>query len=292
MQGSVNGNPGIGQFESSSGVENSLETGTVFGSGCVLHSTPLLSSQRGRAEKSTEAGNLAAIQQRFLPRHVSIFKSVDCSALCLQAGEVGGDFYDLLDLPNGDLGLAIGDVSGKGVGAALMMASLQATLRAEVRHRADDLAALIETANRLFYEASLQNSYSTLFYATLNPATHVMTYVNAGHFPPMVVRREHPEIEWFDRGGPPVGIFPDSHYEVGSIALNPSDLVVAYTDGVVESQDWSGEQWGIERLARLVQGTCHRTPSKLIGEIVEAVDAFTSGAEHGDDMALLILRAL
>jgi sigma-B regulation protein RsbU (phosphoserine phosphatase) len=156
--------------------------------------------------------------------------------------------------------MAIGDVSGKGVGAALMMASLQATLRAEVRHRAGNLAALIETANRLFYEASLEHSYSTLFYATLNPATRVMTYVNAGHFPPMVLRREHSGIEWLDRGGPPVGIFPNSRYEVGSIALDPCDLVVAYTDGVIESRNSSGEQWGVERLARLV----HRThPSNL-----------------------------
>jgi sigma-B regulation protein RsbU (phosphoserine phosphatase) len=146
-------------------------------------------------------------------------------------------------------------------------------------------------SNRLFHEASLENSYSTLFYATLNPATRVMTYVNAGHFPPMVVRREHLGIEWLDRGGPPVGIFPNSRYEVGSITLNPCDLVVAYTDGVVESRDSSGEQWGVERLSRLVQRTHYRTPIKLISEIVESVDAFTFGVEQRDDMALLVLRA-
>jgi serine phosphatase RsbU (regulator of sigma subunit) len=112
MQLRVNGNPRIGPFESSFGVENSLETGTMFGSGGVSHSTRLLSSRRGQTEKSKGAGNLAAIQQRFLPRHVSMFKSVDCSALCHQAEEVGGDYYDLLHLANGDLGMAIGDVSG------------------------------------------------------------------------------------------------------------------------------------------------------------------------------------
>src|SRR5262249_43562125 len=111
-------------------------------------------------------------------------------------------------------------------------------------------------------------------------------------FPPMIVRREDSGIEWLDLGGPPVGIFPNSRYEVGSIALNPCDLMVAYTDGVVESSNSSDEQWGVERLARLVQRTQHRTPLKLIGKIMAAVDAFTSDAEQRDDMALLVLRVI
>jgi sigma-B regulation protein RsbU (phosphoserine phosphatase) len=265
--------------------------GAVFSSGGVSPIAPFLSPRRGRVEQSTEVGELAAIQRRFLPWHVSTFKNVHCSALCRQAEEVGGDFYDLVHLQNGHLGIAIGDVSGKGVGAALMMASLQATLRAEVTHRAGNLAALIEAANRLFYEASLEHLYSTLFYATLDPATRVMAYVNAGHFPPMIVRRADAGIKWLDLGGPPIGIFPQSHYEVGSIALDPCDLVVAYTDGVVESRNSSSEHWGVERLVRIVQKTRHRAPIKLIAEIVEAVDTFSSGAEPHDDMALVVLRA-
>jgi len=171
------------------------------------------------------------------------------------------------------------------------MASLQATLRAKVRHRTHNLASLIETANRLFYETSLDHVYSTLFYATLDPATRMMAYVNAGHFPPMIVRRNDARIEWLDLGGPPIGMFPQSRYEVGSIALDPCDLVVAYTDGVIERCNWSREQWGVERLARIVQRVRHRAPVKPIAEILEAVDAFSSGAEPHDDMALLVLRA-
>src|SRR5262245_59006583 len=195
-------------------MDDNWETGAMCGSDGVSLSTRFLSPRRGRVAQRTDVGCVSAIQQRFFPRNDSIFEKVQCSSLCRQAGEVGGDFYDRLHLPNGDLGIAIGDVSGKGVGAALMMASLQATLRAEARHHRGDLAALIETANRVFYEVSLEQFYCTLFYAALNPATLIMTYVNAGHFPPMIVRGEDSGIEWLDRGGPPVGIFSNARYEV------------------------------------------------------------------------------
>lgn len=239
-----------------------------------------------------QVDNLAVVQQRLLPWDVPRFDNVECSAMCRQAEAVGGDFYDVLRLPNGELGITIGDVSGKGIGAALMMASLQATLRAEARHATADLAALIAAANKLFYEASLDHFYATLFYATFDPATGIMRYVNAGHFPPLVMRRERSNVEWLDRGGPPVGILPSCAYEVGSIALNPGDVMAAYTDGVVESRNASGEQWGVERLVLAVKASESRMPVKLSANITEAVDAFSYEAGQRDDMALVILRPI
>ena len=211
--------------------------------------------------------------------------------MCRQAEAVGGDFYDVFRLPTGELGITIGDVSGKGLGAALMMASVQATLRAEVRHATADLAALVGRANELFHEASLEHCYATLFYSTFEPSTRVMKYVNAGHFPPVVVR-ERSKIEWLDRGGPPVGLLPTCAYDVGSIALTASDLMVAYTDGVIETRNAAGEQWGVERLVRTLKAAENRTPIRLSSDITEAVDAFSCGAAQHDDMALVILRVL
>jgi sigma-B regulation protein RsbU (phosphoserine phosphatase) len=212
--------------------------------------------------------------------------------MCRQAEAVGGDFYDFLHLPNGEFGIALGDICGKGLTAALMMATLQATLRALVRHVPADLAALIATANRLFHEASFEGFYSTLFYAAFDPATRIMKYVNAGHFPPMIMRKEHSNVEWLDCGGAPVGMFHSCAYEVGSIVLNPCDVMVAYTDGVIESLNASGEEWGVERMVRIVKASEHRTAIQLSVDIAEAVDAFSDGAEQRDDMALVVFRAL
>lgn len=232
------------------------------------------------------------VQQRLLSRDVPTFGDVECSAMCRQAGAVGGDFYDVLRLPTGELRFTIGDVSGKGLGAALMMASLQATLRAEARHATGDLATLIAAANELFHEASLEHYYSTLFYAIFDPSSRMMRYVNAGQVPPMIVRKKQYDIEWLDRGGPPVGILPNCVYDVGSVALSPSDVVLAYTDGVIETQNASGEQWGIERLVRMVKESENRAPIKLRSEITEAVEVFSHDATQRDDMALVIMRVL
>lgn len=208
-----------------------LESGFQMQSFCCLERSP------------TAVAGMAVVQQRLLRRDVPTFENIECNAMCRQAEAVGGDFYDVFRLPCGELGITIGDVSGKGFGAALMMASVQATLRAEARHATADLAALIGRANVLFHEASLEHCYATLFYATFEPSTRVMKYANAGHFPPIVVRdRSH--IEWLDRGGPPVGLLPTCAYDVGSIVLNPSDVMVAYTDGVIETRNAAGEQWG------------------------------------------------
>ena len=145
------------------------------------------------------ARSLANVQRRLLQCHVPDFDNVECSVMYRPAEIVGGDFYDVLRLPTGELGIAIGDVSGKGLEAALMMASVQATLRAEVGHAAD-IGTVLARVNDVFHEASLEHCYATLFYAVLDPSTRVMKYVNAGHFPPMLVQRERP-AEWPDRCG-------------------------------------------------------------------------------------------
>ena len=116
-----------------------------------------------------------------------------------------------------------------------------------------------------------------------------MKYVNAGHFPPIVVRKQS-KIEWLDCGGPPVGLLPTCAYDVGSIALTASDLMVAYTDGVIETRNAAGEQWGVERLVRTLKAAENPTPIRLSSDITEAVDAFSCGAAQHDDMALVILR--
>jgi phosphoserine phosphatase RsbU/P len=234
----------------------------------------------------------ATIQQRLLPYDLPSFESVEYSAMCRQAEAVGGDFYDFMMVPNGKLSIAIGDICGKGLAAALLMATLQATLRAEVSHVPTDLSALMTTINRLFHGASLEHLYSTLFYATFDPATRIVRYVNAGHPPPLIIRERHSDIEWLTCGGVPIGLFPDCTYTVGSNRLNPGDVMVAYTDGIIESPNTSGEQWGVKRLMDIVTAGETRRTVELNRSIMASVDAFSRGARERDDMALVTLRAI
>ena len=257
-----------------------------------LQESPLLQSSGCLERIPTAVARMVDVQQRLLRCDIPTFENIECSAMCRQAEAVGGDFYDVFRLPSGDIVVAIGDVSGKGPGAALMMATIQATLRAEARGAPADIAALIARTSELFHEASLADCYATLFYAVFDPTTRAMKYVNAGHFPPIVIRGEQAEVEWLDRGGPPVGMLPASSYEVGRIALNPCDVLVAYTDGLIESRNGPGEQWGVERLVRIVIAADDRTPGNLRSAITEAVDAFSYEAAQRDDMALVILRVL
>ena len=239
-------------------------------------------------EATPKALSLVNVQRRLLQCHVPDFDNVECSVMYRPAEIVGGDFYDVLRLPTGELGIAIGDVSGKGLEAALMMASVQATLRAEVGHAAD-IGTALARVNDLFHEASLEHCYATLFYAVRDPSTGVMKYVNAGHFPPMLVQRER-AAEWLDRGGPPVGILPACTYDIGSITLHPEDILVAYTDGVIETRNMSDQQFGVNRLVGIVRASEDRTPGALSADITTAVEAFSGGAAQHDDMALVILR--
>jgi len=238
-----------------------------------------------------ELANANAIQQHLLARESGVVAHADCSARCRQAHAVGGDFYDFLRLPDGELGIALGDVADKGLGAALLAANLQATLRAEARRAPVELDQLIEGVNQQFHEASFEESYATLFYATFDPETRILIYVNAGHNPPLV-RRADGSIQWLQIGGAPVGLFQAWSYEEGSVQLNRGDVLVAYTDGIVEAQNACGDEWGARRLAGIVDEAGHETAAQINGRIWKAVDRFAGRAGQRDDMTSLVLRVV
>ena len=243
-----------------------------------------------RCEWHEDLRSAHSIQQHLLARHSSRIAQADCSATCRQAHAVGGDFYDFLNLPNGDLGLAIGDVAGKGISAALLAANLEATLRAEARRAPSDLAGVIATVNQQFHEACFEEGYATLFYATFDPASRILNYVNAGHNPPLV-RRADGTIEWLDTGGAPVGMFGEWLYQEGSVRLNPGDVLIAYTDGIVEAQNGLGQDWGLSRLQQTANECSHEPAAEIKDRIWQTVDEFVGRAKQRDDMTLLILTA-
>ncbi len=231
------------------------------------------------------------VQQHLFPQHFPAISGVDYSGLCRPAREVGGDYYDFLELREGKLGIAIGDVSGKGIGASLMMASLGASLRGQAAV-AGNLTELIQRVNNLVYGASSVNRYATFFYAEYNPRDRQFSFVNAGHNPPLILRQSNPGCELFrlDAGGPPVGLLPNSSYEQDSFALEPGDLVVLFTDGISESMNHADEEWGEERLIELAK-TCVDVPAaEAMHRIMSAAQAFADGAPQHDDMTVVVLR--
>src|SRR4051794_9216012 len=190
-------------------------------------------AQRERLNRELEIAR--DVQEHLFPQRLPPVPGLDYCGHCRPAREVGGDYYDFLELPDGRFGIAIGDVSGKGVGAALMMASLEASLRA-LASVVDDPAELMERVSGLVYQASSANRYATLFYAQYDPASRRLSYVNAGHNPPLVLRSCAGEFQVFrlETGGPVIGLLRDS-YERGVFSHEAGDLLVLFTDGVSES---------------------------------------------------------
>ena len=244
-------------------------------------------AQRERLNRELEIAR--EVQEHLFPQHLPTVAGLDYCGHCRPAREVGGDYYDFLELPEGRLGVAIGDVSGKGIGAALMMASLEATLRAPAL-LTHDLAELMSRVNSLVHEASSANRYATLFYAEYDPKRHQFSYVNAGHNPPMILRKSATgfEVLRLETGGPIIGLLPHC-YQQEACPLEPGDQVVLFTDGVSESMNARDEEWGEERLIQFAK-TCHGLPAlEAMTRILAAADAFTAGACQHDDMTLVVL---
>lgn len=256
--------------------------------------TAAIADEVAQREKMNRELEIAReVQERLFPQRLPSVTGLDYGGRCRTALGVGGDYYDFLALPDGMLGIALGDVSGKGIAAALMMASLQASLRAEAPRAAGDIAGMIARVNQMVYEASAEDRYATLFYAQYDPAARRLMYVNAGHNPPIVYRisSKDRQLERLDReGGPVVGLMPDCPYGQAEITLAPSDVVVLYTDGISEAMNRSLEEWGEKRLLAAVREIESLCAEEIITRLMDAATAFAAAAPQSDDMTLVVLR--
>ena len=247
-------------------------------------------AQRERLNRELEIAQ--EVQAHLFPQHLPPVTGLDYCGQCRPAREIGGDYYDFLELPEGKLGIAIGDVSGKGIGAALLMASLEASLRAQaaVRH---ELVDLIKQVNLLVCEASSANRYATLFYAEYDPRTLQISYVNAGHNPPIVLRHSSTacEVMRLETGGPVIGLLRQN-YRQETFPLQTGDQIVLFTDGISESMNAHEEEWGESRLIQCIKN-CHGLSAyDAMAKILAATEAFSAGASQHDDMTLVVLRVL
>ena len=233
------------------------------------------------------------VQRRFMQGLGRTGDSVDYSARCRQVRALGGDCYDFMPLADDRLALVVGDASGKGVAAALMIASVQSSLRTAALFTGNDLPTLLKIVNLQAYASSLADRYATVFYGVFDGATRTLRYVNAGHTPPIVLRRNG-SIDTLETGGAPIGMFPDSSYEEGAVQLDPGDVVITYTDGVIEAANQSGEEWGVQRLLKATLAWARlgtENAEHLVRSIFNSMDDFSRGCQT-DDATLAVLRVL
>src|SRR5581483_12039889 len=240
------------------------------------------------AETCNEWTSACEVQQRFMQHPRPAIESLDFSAHCRQVDALGGDFYDFVPLSGDRVAIAVGDASGKGLPAALMIANVQSSLRTASWFAGGNGPAAVEAVNCQVYESSLADRYATLFYGVFDRRYRTLRYVNAGHNPPMVIRRDG-TILWLETGGAPVGMFESWRYEEGTVELHPGDILIAYSDGVIEATRAGGEEWGLDGLQRVVAECRGQSTEDLVHAIFTAMDEHTNGRQT-DDATVVALQ--
>ena len=188
------------------------------------------------------------------------------------------------------MGIAIADVSGKGIPAALIMASYRASLIAEIRNNYA-IRSIMFKVNNLLYESTEPENYVTALYGVLDTKNHIFTFSNAGHNPP-ILRHANGEMEELTQGGVALGVFENSKYEERPLGLAPGDIMVFYTDGVTEAENRQEEEFGMERLKQVIEDSYRSNAGRIQEEIYGAAREFTNGLPQSDDITLIVVKAL
>jgi sigma-B regulation protein RsbU (phosphoserine phosphatase) len=232
----------------------------------------------------------AEVQRRLLPPEPPRNEAVTLTAFTLPARTVGGDYYDFVDLGRDGIGVAIADVSGKGIAAALVMSVVQASLRVIASERGLTASALATRMNRFLHQSTGANKYATFFYAQIADGARRLRYVNAGHNPPYLARRSDAgvEISELTIGGTVIGLFPEVPFEDATIDLCPGDVLLAFTDGVTEALNDAGEEFGTDRVRELLHANAQLSAAEIAAKLSDAVREWIGGAEQHDDLTFVI----
>lgn len=248
----------------------------------------LLEEQMDRERLEHELQLASEIQQRFQPTAPPIVKGYELQGISFSCYEIGGDYYDFIEREDGRLVVALGDVSGKGTAAALLMSSLHAAVHAQSASHSS-LVETISAVNRYLANNIPSNRFVTLFYAELDPKVGALSFVNAGHNPPLIVH-ESGTVEHLDAGGLPLGIVAHAEYKEGRTQLQPGDVLVIYSDGVSEAVNPAGEEFGPERLYQVVAQNLNASAAGIRDRIEAALSKFAQGTPANDDITLVIVK--
>jgi len=265
------------------------------------------------------------VQARLFPQKLPCLESLEYTGGCVPARQVGGDYYDFLELRPGRMALVLADIAGKGISGALLMANLQANLRSQYAMALDDLPRLLKSVNQLFYENTSESSYATLFFADYDDSSHRLRYVNCGHLPPLLLRASEgplnrgvvpakagiaspqsgviptqagipfveghlpPAVERLQSTCTVLGLFDHWECSVAEAQLAPGDTLLLYTDGVTEAANAAGEEFGEDRLMEILRCQRHLPAPLLLETILDTVQKFSDG-KQADDITLVIAR--
>ena len=247
--------------------------------------------------KNTELAIAAEIQQSFLPDTITQIEGYDIAARSVMAKEVGGDFFDVIPLevvPLGKdrLGIMIADVSGKGIPAALFMALSRIVVRVNATWYGERPAAAIRDANTIIANDSKSGMFVTLFYGLLNSANRTLTYVNAGHNPPVHLRAADGTLEELPATGIAMGVLDDAEYTQATVQMVTGDVLVLYTDGITEAENAALEMFGTDRLEKIILASGGLSADRICQQVLDAVKAFCGDHPQSDDITLMVIRSL
>jgi sigma-B regulation protein RsbU (phosphoserine phosphatase) len=230
-----------------------------------------------------------SIQRSLMPDAPPVVPGYDIAVLSDPCFEVGGDYYDFLNLGPQSLLLVLADVEGKGISSALVMSNLQATLRALVMHL-HSLEVLAFSLNEMMHTSTGSGKYLSLFLGLVDTRRNIMHYINAGHVPPLLVRGGSEEVKHLDEGGTVIGLFPAADYKRGSVRLFAGDVLVCCTDGVLEIADEHHREFGSERLAACIRRHLDRGAQAIVDAVLTEVAGYPSASMSSDDKIVVVMK--
>jgi len=230
------------------------------------------------------------IQVTFLPDNDPVHEGYDISGVNIPSGEVGGDYYDFIRIVDNQIGISIADVSGKGIPAALIMASFRASLIAEIRNNYA-IRTICKKVNALLYESLERENYVTAFYGVLDSKNDIFTFANCGHNQPILLHKDD-SVDLLQEGGVALGVIPEADYEERPISLISGDVLLLYTDGVTEADNSDGKQFGTERLVEVMKECRNGTAREIYQTIYDKVKEFASADHVFDDLTMVVVKKL
>jgi len=264
----------------------------------------LVAVAKEKERLQSELAIASEVQNQLFPRATPAMRTIQLTGSCEPARSVSGDYYDYISLPNGNLAIAVGDVAGKGISAALLMASIQSIMRTQLAQGVPMAAAvgngrpsyaystsgMVAQLNRQLYESTAPEKYATFFFGIYDENSRILTYTNAGHLSPLLICGGN--VSSLEVTGTVVGLFPNLTYEEQNVRICANDLLIAYTDGITEPENAYGEEFGVERLAEQVLKNQNAEPSEIVAKVMESVKHWSGAPELPDDMTVVIARGI
>jgi phosphoserine phosphatase RsbU/P len=249
----------------------------------------LLAEQQQRQRLEHEIEIAREVQEQLFPRSLPSIPGVQLAAICKPARTVSGDYYDFIRLGPNRVAIALADISGKGIFAALLMASVQAALRSMTSVEENGgTANLVRQLNNHLFKNTSDDRYATFFYAVYDAGSGTLTYTNAGHLAPFFV--SDGRVQHLDEGGTVVGLFEDAPYTQGTLKVAPESILVAFSDGLTEPENVYGEEFGMERLRDEILRQGNAAPQRVAENLIAAAEQWAGTAEQADDITVIVAR--